>query len=62
MKTLVGSIQRFVREEDGVTMVEYGLMAALIAVVCVTAVALIGTNLDLTFDKIGTCLKTPSTC
>ena len=31
--------------EEGATMVEYGLMVALIAVVCVTAVALLGTNI-----------------
>lgn len=55
-------ITKFIREEDGVTAIEYGLIAALIAVVIVTAVALIGTNLDLVFDNIGQCLSTPSTC
>jgi pilus assembly protein Flp/PilA len=44
---------RLRREETGATAVEYGIMVALIAVVVITAVALIGTNLDLTFDKIG---------
>lgn len=62
MKALTQGIKRFLREDEGVTMVEYGLMAALIAVVCVAAVALIGTNLDIVFDNIGTCLATPSTC
>jgi pilus assembly protein Flp/PilA len=37
---------RFVREEDGATMVEYGLMVALIAVVCIAAVTLLGTSLS----------------
>ena len=36
----------FFQDEEGATMVEYGLMVALIAVVCITAVALIGTNLN----------------
>ena len=47
------------REEDdrGATAVEYGLMVALIAVVIITAVALVGTNLDLIFDKVGEKLK-----
>jgi pilus assembly protein Flp/PilA len=39
--------------DEGATAVEYGLMVALIAVVIIAAVALIGTNLDLVFDKIG---------
>jgi pilus assembly protein Flp/PilA len=33
-------------------MVEYGLMLALIAVVCIVAVALIGTNANLMFTKV----------
>ncbi|MHA6668502.1 Flp family type IVb pilin [Homoserinimonas sp. A447] len=41
------------RDEDGATAVEYGLMVSLIAVVIITAVALIGTNLDLMFDVVG---------
>jgi pilus assembly protein Flp/PilA len=38
--------------EEGATMVEYGLMVALIAVVCLVAVGLIGTNLNATFTAI----------
>jgi pilus assembly protein Flp/PilA len=50
---MMNSIKRFVREEEGVTMVEYGLLAALIAVVCIAAIKLIGVNLDKVFDLIG---------
>ena len=39
-------------EEEGATAVEYGLMVSLIAVVIITAVALIGTNLDLMFTGV----------
>ena len=39
-------------DERGATMVEYGLMVALIAVVCLVAVGLIGTNLNTIFNKI----------
>ena len=46
------------REEKGATAVEYGLMVALIAVVIITAVALIGTNLYLMFDAVGGKIKT----
>lgn len=44
--------KKFVRDEEGATMVEYGLMVALIAVVCITAVTLIGTNLSTVFTDI----------
>lgn len=40
-------------QERGASAVEYGLMVALIAAVIITAVALIGTNLDLLFDAVG---------
>ena len=49
---MLNLIKRFVREEEGATMVEYGLMVALIAVVCIAAVTLIGTNLAAKFDTV----------
>jgi pilus assembly protein Flp/PilA len=43
-------IRNFFKDESGATMVEYGLMVALIAVVCITIVTTLGTNLrDQTF-------------
>ena len=44
---------RFVSDESGATAVEYGLIAALIAVVIVTAVKTVGTNLQTTFNTVG---------
>jgi len=52
MKSLMTKISNFLREEDGVTAIEYGLIASLIAVVIIAAVRLIGTNLNLTFNKV----------
>ncbi len=40
------------KDEEGATMVEYGIMVALIAAVCIVAVGAIGTQLDLTFDSV----------
>ena len=40
------------RDEKGVTALEYGLIAALIAVVIITAVTTLGTNLAATFTGI----------
>jgi pilus assembly protein Flp/PilA len=45
-------IKQFVKEEDGVTAIEYGLIAALIAVVIIVAVTAVGTNLNLVFGKV----------
>ena len=45
--------------KEGATAVEYGLMVALIAAVIITAVALIGTNLDKLYDAVGA--KIPTT-
>jgi len=43
---------RFLRDESGATAIEYGLIAALIAVVVITAVTTIGTNLRGTFNNV----------
>ena len=45
-------IKRFIRSEDGATAIEYGLIAALISVVIITAVTSVGRHLDSTFDKV----------
>jgi pilus assembly protein Flp/PilA len=48
--------KRFAREDDGVTAIEYGLIAALIAVVIIASVRLVGTNLDATFRAVAAAL------
>ena len=48
---------RFMKDESGATAIEYGLIAALIATVIITALTTIGTNLTTTFAGIGTSLK-----
>jgi pilus assembly protein Flp/PilA len=49
MKTLV---LHFLRDDSGATAIEYGLIAALIAVVIIGAVQLVGSNLNTTFSTI----------
>lgn len=56
MSKLMNAAKRFLKREEGATMVEYGLMVALIAIVCIVAVALIGTNLNLIFQQIAAAL------
>jgi len=50
--------RRFLRDEEGVTAIEYGLIAALIAIVIITAVALVGTNLNAVFQAVADNLTT----
>ena len=46
------TIKRFVQDEAGVTAMEYGLIAALIAVVIIGAVSAVGTSLTGTFNTV----------
>lgn len=54
MIAFVAGVKERLSSEKGATAVEYGLMVALIAVVIITAVALVGTNLDAIFDTVNT--------
>ncbi len=45
-------LKNFLKNDSGVTAIEYGLIAALIAVVIITAVTSVGTNLSTTFTTI----------
>jgi pilus assembly protein Flp/PilA len=58
MNKLVMMVRNFVLEEDGVTAIEYGLLAALIAVAITVGANLVGDNLNILFNAIGTCLST----
>lgn len=49
---IIQSLKHFAQDEEGVTAIEYGLIAALIAVVIIAAVRLVGTNLDAVFDRV----------
>ena len=40
------------KNEDGATAIEYGLIAALVAVAAITALAAVGTNLTSTFTTV----------
>ena len=52
MSKLNQVVANFIKGEDGATMVEYGLMVALIAAVCVGAVTTLGTNLTGKFTSV----------
>ncbi len=56
MNMLMNTVKRFNNDESGATAIEYGLIAALIAVVVIGAMQLIGTELEGTFTEISTAL------
>ncbi len=49
-------IEAFRKDEKGVTMIEYGLIGALIAVVCIGAITTTGTNVNAMFQAIATAI------
>lgn len=56
MKNLLTKIQNFVREEEGASAVEYGLLVALIAVAIIGAVTALGTSLSGVFTTASTAI------
>ncbi len=54
-------IARFVKDESGATAIEYGLIAALIALAIMVGAGQIGNALNTTFTDIGTTLDTANT-
>ena len=58
MEEKMAKLIRFFKDEEGATMVEYALMVALIAVICIIAVTAIGTNVNLVFESVAKALPT----
>jgi len=56
---LITRLVTLAKNEDGQDLLEYALLVALIALVCVGAIGLAGTNVNVIFGKIATAL-TPS--
>jgi pilus assembly protein Flp/PilA len=58
MQQVRAFLNNFARSEQGVTMVEYGLIAALIAIVCIVALTGTGVSVKEAFTKICDTVKT----
>lgn len=54
----MNTLSRFVTDESGATAIEYGLIAALIAVGIIVAATTLGTSLSSLFDRISGKLNT----
>jgi pilus assembly protein Flp/PilA len=51
---VIATLTAVLKNEDGATAIEYGLIAALIAVAAIAAFQLVGTNLSSTFNSVAT--------
>ena len=54
---MIARFSKFLKDESGATAIEYGLIAAGIAVVVIGAVQTIGTNLKTTFTSVNNALN-----
>ena len=51
-KPLTAAATKFARDEEGASLVEYGLLLSLVAVVCVAAITTLGTGISTMFSNI----------
>ena len=58
MNALIDAARKFAQDEEGITAIEYGLLAAVIAGVVVGAFSSLGTTLTGVFTNIGTKINT----
>lgn len=54
MSKLTTSVKRFLRDEEGATLVEYGLLVGLLSIVAVGSIVLVGKFVNGAFDKVQT--------
>ena len=50
-------IAKLWRDDEGASLVEYGILVGLIAVICIAAVAIVGTQVSTAFSNIASSLK-----
>ena len=62
MSRFVKPLRSFIEQDEGVTAIEYGLIAALIAVAVIAVVLTIGTRLNEAFQSICTKLNNGTAC
>jgi len=60
MNRISSLVRAFITEEGGAAMVEYALLAVLIAMVCAIAALTLGQAISNQFGKVSTCIATPS--
>lgn len=53
-------VNKFLKQTDGASMIEYAILASLISVVAIGAITTVGTNVNTTFTTVGTKLSSGS--
>jgi pilus assembly protein Flp/PilA len=56
MTSVKNAVRRFVSDESGATMVEYAIMVALIAAICIAVIKVIGNKTNNAFVNVNTAL------
>ncbi|MES2299567.1 MAG: Flp family type IVb pilin [Pseudomonadota bacterium] len=59
MNAIIKTARSFWLDEEGATAIEYGLIAALIAVAIIAGASTLGTDLNSVFKKVANCLSSP---
>lgn len=62
MKHFALAVQKFLDDDQGLTAIEYGLIAAVLVVAVIVTVALVAKQLDATYVNVKNCVLSPSTC
>lgn len=57
---MMNKIRNLLKSKDGATAIEYGLIAALIGVVIISAVTALGTSIETQFNNIEQAISTPT--
>jgi pilus assembly protein Flp/PilA len=60
MQSMLKTISKFAKDESGATAIEYGLIAALVAVGLIAALTALGASLSKIFTHVATTLNTAS--
>ncbi len=56
MQTIKASVMKFVKDEDGLTIVEYAVAGGLITLAVAAAFTTLGTNIGTQIGRLGTCV------
>ncbi|MFZ3127147.1 MAG: Flp family type IVb pilin [Rhodoferax sp.] len=62
MKNFALAVQKFLDDDQGLTAIEYGLIAAVLVVAVIVTVSLVARQLDATYVNVKNCVLSPSTC
>ena len=49
---MLNTLKQLIRNEDGATMVEYGIMVALIAAICIVVIGVLGNKVNNAFNTV----------